>query len=141
MFACDIAGFFSVTSGGFTCCNEPSGTPVINTIIPTFSAYCAQKKEKKKKIRLTYCLHLALLCVNLPSLAFSSTVLATMFSSSIKKILNAEVFGTQASAAKTASLSLYAVFSLFLVGIRAIFTHIKVVRDKTGCHRFACNVS
>lgn len=32
-------------------------------------------------------------------------------------------------------------FSSLLVGIRANFTHIKVVGDKTGCHRFACNVS
>lgn len=32
-------------------------------------------------------------------------------------------------------------FSSLLVGIRANFTHIKVEGDKTGCHRFACNVS
>lgn len=44
-------------------------------------------------------------CVNLPSLAFSSTVLATMFSSSIKtrKSQMQELLGTQASAATTAS--------------------------------------
>lgn len=33
------------------------------------------------------------------------------------------------------------IFSSLLVGIRANFTHSKVIRDKTGCHRFACNVS
>lgn len=32
-------------------------------------------------------------------------------------------------------------FSSLLVGIRANFTHIRVVADKTGCHRLACNVS
>lgn len=32
-------------------------------------------------------------------------------------------------------------FSSLLVGIRADFTHIRVVADKTGCHRLACNVS
>lgn len=32
-------------------------------------------------------------------------------------------------------------FSSLLVGIRANFSHIRVVADKTGCHRFACNVS
>lgn len=33
------------------------------------------------------------------------------------------------------------VFSSLLVGIRANCTLSKVIRDKTGCHRFACNVS
>lgn len=31
--------------------------------------------------------------------------------------------------------------SSLLVGVRAKITYIKVVRDKTGCHRFACNVN
>lgn len=31
--------------------------------------------------------------------------------------------------------------SSLLVGVRTNFTHIKLVEDKTGCHRFACNVS
>lgn len=59
-----------------------------------------------------------------------------------EKILNAEVFGTAASAASTASFSPSALcFSSLLVGVPANFSHIKVAGDKTGCHRFACNVS
>lgn len=33
------------------------------------------------------------------------------------------------------------VFPSLLVEIRADFSHIKVVNDKTGCHRFGCSVS
>lgn len=138
---------------GFTCCTEPYSpqplpTAVTRTIIPTFSAYRAQKCATARPLLTVRSSQ----CVNLPSLAFSSTVLATMFSSSIKKekILNAEVFGyTSVCSEKTTSFSLSAVrvcvcvcvFSSLLVGIRVNFTHIKVVEDKTGCHRFACNVS
>lgn len=39
------------------------------------------------------------------------------------------------------SACILCIFSSLLVGIRADFTHGKVIRDKTGCHRFACNVS
>ena len=87
-------------------------------------------------------------CVNLPSLAFSSTVLATMFSSSIKKkkkekILNAEVFGTNSVCSEYSVLQPVRslLFPSLLVGVPANFSHIRVVGDKTGCHRFACNVS
>lgn len=141
----------SVASVGFTCCTEPYSpqplpTAVTRTIIPTFSAYRAQKCATARPLLTVRSSQ----CVNLPSLAFSSTVLATMFSSSIKKekILNAEVFGyTSVCSEKTTSFSLSAVrvsvcvFSSLLVGIRVNFTHIKVVEDKTGCHRLACNVS
>lgn len=103
----------SVASVGFTCCTEPYSpqplpTAVTRTIIPTFSAYRAQKCATARPLLTVRSSQ----CVNLPSLAFSSTVLATMFSSSIKKekILNAEVFGyTSVCSEKTTSFSLSAV--------------------------------
>lgn len=76
-----------------------------------------------------------------------------MFSSSMKnqKILNAEVggcyfFSAGPLAAETASSfsghgAAAPPFSSLLVGVRADFTPIRVVRDKTGCHRCACSVS
>lgn len=66
-----------------------------------------------------------------------------MFSSSIKKILNAEVFGITRVCSENSVLRLVggSICSSLLVGIRANSAHSKVIRDKTGCHRFACNVS
>lgn len=39
------------------------------------------------------------------------------------------------------SACMLSLFSSLLVGVRVDFTLIRVVADKTGCHRFACNVS
>lgn len=65
-----------------------------------------------------------------------------MFSSSIKKNPKCRGFRFTSACSENNVLQLVrCVFSSLLVGIRVNFTNIKVVMDKTGCHRSACNVS
>ena len=92
---------------------------------------------------------------NLPSLAFSSTVLATMFSSSIKNTESQmqRFLGTQSvrsggekkkkkkNTLRPSGGTAGFWISSLLVDVRADFTCIKVVKDKTGCHRLARGVS
>lgn len=125
-------------------------TAVITTIIPTFSAYRAQNVTEPGLLNCVYSAPVCVcVCVSTYPLSLSAVqcwLLCSPAPSKRKKekekILNAEVFGTAASAASTASFSPSALcFSSLLVGVPANFSHIKVAGDKTGCHRFACNVS
>lgn len=89
---------------------------------------------------------LAPLCFNLPSLAFSSTVLATMFSSSIKNTKSQmQRFSVHKRPQRIKNCVLrmarWILVSSLLDDVRANFTCIKVVKDKTGCHRLACSAS